>query len=205
MLSTAQSEWPVYISEPQCQMNHMSIVRWGKGEWIARSKHYRTETEQRLRFINMQFPMLAFCCSALLLFLPQCWRYLHFYLSLPLIAFFGIWLLGVSGLGTLQRGTSKQLLFTCEHLCVCLCDLFGITSGDCGFHGAGRNCPIQLSYVLITEHLFIVLGLFNLWSAMLLSSAREAGKQRRDSWLHEHSSLSWSDKGVWRENEKKNG
>lgn len=36
-----------------------------------------------------------------------------------------------------------------------------------------------------------------------LSSAREAGKQRRDSWLHEHSSLSWSDKGVWRENEKK--
>lgn len=73
--------------------------------------------------------------------------------------------------GTLQQGTSKQRVFTCEHRC----DLFGITSGDCGYHGAGRNSPGQLSYLLITERLFVALGLFNLLSAMLLSFQPERG------------------------------
>lgn len=69
-LATARSGRPVYITELHCQVNHTPIFRWGEGERIARSKQYRTGTEQRFGFINTQFPMLAFCCSALCLFLP---------------------------------------------------------------------------------------------------------------------------------------
>jgi len=50
------------------------------------------------------------------------------------------------------------------------CDLLGLTSGDCGYRGAGRNSPVQLPCLLITELLVVVLGLLDLLSAMLLSS-----------------------------------
>lgn len=84
--------------------------------------------------------------------------------------------------------------------CVCVCDLFGITSGGCGYHGAGKNLSVRLPHLLITECLFILLRLFNLLSAMLLSFSCSSlsGLESSVVTLASQAQLTLSEEGIWR-------
>lgn len=74
------------------------------------------------------------------------------------------------GSGVCGGAPGKQLLFAFRCFCLCL-SWSSITSGDCGRDGAGRNSPIELSYLLITGCLLAVLGLLKLLSATLPTHA----------------------------------